>query len=156
MSAHEARLGLNSFIHSQSCQYQFLALVYTPLFHCVSFVGLELPQVTLWPATTAPEFLYFSLVDQLYAKEVYFCSFVTKSNLACTKYLSKCIQQFSQDHHTWKVLQDFHKSPPSKRHFTTFHYRAFFLCWLPIFALLDIGAARSFSGQERFHAIQAL
>ena len=32
-----------------------------------------------------------SLVDQLYAKEVYFCSFVTKSDQACIKYSPKCI-----------------------------------------------------------------
>ena len=36
-----------------------------------------------------------SLVDQMCAKGVYFCSFVAKSNPACTKYSSKCIQQFS-------------------------------------------------------------
>ena len=31
--------------------------------------------------------LQYLLVDQLYAKEVYCCSFVTKSNQASTKYL---------------------------------------------------------------------
>ena len=38
------------------------------------------------PATLASHFLHDMLVDQLYAKEVYFCSFVTKCNQALTKY----------------------------------------------------------------------
>ena len=44
-------------------------------------------------------------------KVVNFCSFVTKFNQACTKYLAKCIQQFPYDPHTWRVAQDFHKAP---------------------------------------------
>ena len=43
---------------------------------------------------TASQFWRFSLIDQPYAKGVYFCSFVTKSNQACTKYSPKCIQSF--------------------------------------------------------------
>ena len=38
------------------------------------------------PATTASYFLYYLLVGQLSAKELYFCSFVTKANQASTKY----------------------------------------------------------------------
>ena len=37
-------------------------------------------------------FLRSTLVGQLYTKGVYFCSFVTKSNQAYTKYSPKCIQ----------------------------------------------------------------
>ena len=37
----------------------------------------------------ASYFLRSTLVDQPYAKEVYFCSYVTKSNQACTKYSPK-------------------------------------------------------------------
>ena len=46
---------------------------------------------TNWLGTTAPKFLQSSLVDQLYAEEVYFGSFVTKSNQVCIKYSPKCI-----------------------------------------------------------------
>ena len=42
-------------------------------------------------AYTASHFLYSSLVDQLYAKGVYFYSFVTKSNQEYTKYSAKYI-----------------------------------------------------------------
>ena len=34
------------------------------------------------------------LFNQMYAKGVYFCSFVTKPNQACTKYSPKCIKKF--------------------------------------------------------------
>ena len=32
-------------------------------------------------------------------------------NEACTKYSTKCIQQFPYDPQTWRVAQDFHKTP---------------------------------------------
>ena len=60
---------------------------------------------------TTSHFLHSSQVNQLYAKGVYFCRFVTKFNQSCTKYSRKCIQQFPQDRHTWWVLWDFHKQP---------------------------------------------
>ena len=40
----------------------------------------------------ASHFLRYTLVDQLYAIGVYFCSFVTKCNQACIKYSSKYIK----------------------------------------------------------------
>ena len=36
---------------------------------------------------------------------------------------NKCIQQLPQDHHTCRVLQDFHKPLSLKQRFPTFHYR---------------------------------
>ena len=42
-------------------------------------------------------FLHSLLVDQLYAKGVYFCNFVTKPNQACIKYSPKYILQFLLD-----------------------------------------------------------
>ena len=42
---------------------------------------------------TAFHFLHSSLADQLYAKGVYFCSFVTKFNETYTKYSLKYVQQ---------------------------------------------------------------
>ena len=72
-------------------------------------------------------FLYSSLVDQMYVKEVYFCSFVTKSNQASIKYSPKCISQFLSDCHTWEshgfftrpFLQDSNGISP---HFTFFRF----------------------------------
>ena len=32
-------------------------------------------------------------------------------NEACTKYSTKCVQQFPYDPQTWRVAQDFHKAP---------------------------------------------
>ena len=57
---------------------------------------------------TASKILYYSAqVDQLYAKEVKFCSFVRKSNQACINYSPRCIQQFLSDRHTWRVSQNY-------------------------------------------------
>ena len=39
-------------------------------------------------------FLYYLLIDQLHAKEVYFCSFVTKCNQASTKYSPDVFKSF--------------------------------------------------------------
>ena len=47
-----------------------------------------------WSGTTTSIFLHSSLVDQLYAKEVYFCSFVTKPNQVCIKYSPKICKRF--------------------------------------------------------------
>ena len=59
---------------------------------CYCFIwSISDPQLDI---QTASYFLRFSLVDELYAKGLYFCSFVTESNQACTKYSPKCIQQF--------------------------------------------------------------
>ena len=46
------------------------------------------------PATAASHFLHYLLVDQLYAKEVYFCSFVTKCNQASTRYSLDVFKSF--------------------------------------------------------------
>ena len=56
---------------------------------------------------------------KFYAKEVYFCSCVTKSDLACTKYSHKFIQQFPQEPHIWKVPRDFHLTPHPLNHLQT-------------------------------------
>ena len=87
-SWHVAKLGPNIFILSQSDQHPFSVLlrVQKSSFHHVvpSNVkpcnGFEFPHSSSLPATTAPHFVHSSLVEQLYAKEVYFCNFVTKSN----------------------------------------------------------------------------
>ena len=57
--------------------------------------------------TTGPKILYSSLVDQLYATEVNFFSFVRKSNEAWIKYSPKCILQFLLECHTWRVPQNY-------------------------------------------------
>ena len=45
-------------------------------------------------ATIAYHFLHYLLVDQLYANEVYFCSFVTKFNKAFTRYSPDVFNSF--------------------------------------------------------------
>ena len=47
-----------------------------------------------WSGTTTSIFLHSSLVDQLYAKEVYFYSFVTKPNQVCIKHSPKICKSF--------------------------------------------------------------
>ena len=54
----------------------------------------EFSHISSLPATTASHFLHYLLIDQLYAKEVYFCSFVTKFNQASTNIHLRCFQQF--------------------------------------------------------------
>ena len=46
------------------------------------------------PATKASYFLHYLLIDQLYAKELYFCIFVTKSSQASTKYSADVFNSF--------------------------------------------------------------
>ena len=68
-------------------------LNFTPLFclpihfHFI-FISFSFPfDYRVWAWTQlASHFLQYLLVDQLYVKKVYFCSFVTKSNQAFTKY----------------------------------------------------------------------
>ena len=62
----------------------------------LSLPGLEFPHFGIMASHNSVWFfaLLTALVDQLYAKEVCFCSFMTKSNLAFTKYSPKCIRQF--------------------------------------------------------------
>ena len=57
--------------------------------------------------TTVSHFLHYSLVDQLYAKEVYFYSLVAKFNHTSTKYSSDVFNSFYC--HTWRVPWDFHQ-----------------------------------------------
>ena len=47
-----------------------------------------------WSDTTAYYVFALLVVQLLHAKEVHFCSFVTKSNQACIKYSPKCIYSF--------------------------------------------------------------
>ena len=66
---------------------------------------------------TAPHFLRSPLVDQLYAKGVYFCSFVTKCNQACTKYSNS----FNSFYRTITHVHDFSRpqirlSTPRQHH----------------------------------------
>ena len=87
-SWHVVRLGSNILIFLQSDQNSFSVMlwVYKSSFHHVvpSNVkpcnGFEFSHSLSLPTTTTSHFMHFSLVYLLYAKEVYFCSFVTKSN----------------------------------------------------------------------------
>ena len=54
---------------------------------------LEFSHIPSMPATKAPNFLQYLLVDQLHTKEMYFY-FVTKCNQAFTKYLLDVFNSF--------------------------------------------------------------
>ena len=78
--------------------------------------------------------MHYLLVDQLYAKKVYFCSFVTKSNQTSTKYSPDA---FSSFYRTMGFSQ-----PPSLliQGFPTFHYKIFSFCRLSIFFIKKLQA----------------
>ena len=96
------------------------------LFHHIAQLNVkpsnrfEFSHIFSLPATTASHFLRNLLVDQLYTKEVYFCSFVTKSNQASTRY--------SPD-----VFNSFHRTAthgePSHRIFITIPLMQCFPCF---------------------------
>ena len=87
-SWHLAKLSPNIFILSQSDQHSFSVLLQIQKYSCYHVVssnvkpcnGFEFPHSSPQPATIASHFVHSSLVDELYAKEVYFCNFVTKCN----------------------------------------------------------------------------
>ena len=84
------------------------------------------------PPTTVSHFLHYLVVDQLYTKKVYFCSFVTKSNQATTKY-SQYV--FSMFYRTITHRGPSHRiltSLPLRQHFPIFHYRTSSFCCLPV------------------------
>ena len=56
---------------------------------------------------TTSQFFHSSPVDQMRSQEVYFWSFVTKPNEACTKHAPKYIQQFPWYCHTLRVSHNF-------------------------------------------------
>ena len=93
--------------------------------------GLEFSHISSPLATTASHFLHYLLFDQLYAREVYFCSFVTKSNQASTRYWPDVFSNFWRI--AWRVPQDFHK--PSSNKVLTFHYRNSLSVTSPFFSL---------------------
>ena len=87
-SWHVVRLRRYMFILSQSYWHPFSVLlqVYKSSFHHVVPSGVQhcsgfgFSRSSSLPAATASHIVAFSLVNQLYAKEVYFCNFLTKSN----------------------------------------------------------------------------
>ena len=87
-SWHLAKLSPNIFILSQSDQHSLSVLLQIQKYSCYHVVssnvkpcnGFEFPHSSPQPATIASHFVHSSLVDELYAKEVYFCNFVTKCN----------------------------------------------------------------------------
>ena len=58
-------------------------------------------QAIVW-AQQHLKFFALLVVQLLHAKEVYFWSFLTKSNQACIKYSSRCIKQFLLNSNTCK------------------------------------------------------
>ena len=66
-------------------------------------------------------FLHYMLVDQLYAKEVYFCSFVTKSNQTSTKYSPDVLNRFYRIITHGESHRIFRSPPPSNSIYPHFH-----------------------------------
>ena len=94
----------------------------------------EFSYISSPPATTISDFLHYSLVDQLYAKEVCFCSFVTKPNQASTKYSPDVFNSFYRTVTHGGPSQWISTSPPPLMLcFLMFYYRTFSFCCLPIF-----------------------
>ena len=103
---------------------------------CNSF---EFSHISSLPATTVSNFCHYLLDDQLYAKEVYFCGFVTKCNQATSKYSPDVFKSFYRTV-TYGELHQIFTSPPLKRNFPTFHYRTSSFCCLPIFFIKKLQA----------------
>ena len=82
-------------------------------------------------STIVSHFLHYSVIDQLYAKEVYFCSFVTKSNQTSTKDSPDVFNSFCRT----VTHGDSHRifTNPLKQRFPTFHYRTCSFCCLLTF-----------------------
>ena len=89
-SDHESTSAPSILIHLESGQHPFLVLLrlYTSSFHHVVLSNVkpcnrfEFSHILSPPVTTTSQFLHFSPVDQLFAKKVYFWSFMTKSYLS--------------------------------------------------------------------------
>ena len=128
------------FIYSlASIQFQFCFERISPCLTtlCSQILNLcnrfKFSHISSPPATTASHFLHYLLVDQLYAKEVYFCSFVTKCNQASTKYSPDVFKSFYRIVTHGEFHGIFTVPPPVKWSFSKFHYRTSSFCCLPIF-----------------------
>ena len=103
-------------------------LNFTPLFclpihfHFI-FISFSFPfDYWVWAWTQlASHFLQYLLVDQLYVKKVYFCSFVTKSNQAFTKYSPVVFNSFYRTVTHGGLYHRIFTSLPLKHHFPTVH-----------------------------------
>ena len=120
-----------------SIHFEFLLLAHESLFHYIVQSNVkpcnrfEISHISS-PPTTVSHFLHYLVVDQLYTKKVYFCSFVTKSNQATTKY-SQYV--FSMLYRTITHRGPSHRiltSLPLRQHFPIFHYRTSSFCCLPV------------------------
>ena len=148
-SWHVAKLGPNIFILSQSDQHPFSVLhrVQKSSFHHVVPAnikpcnGFEFLLSSSLPATTASHFVHSSLVDQLYAKEVYFCNFVTKSNNPVQHAPNIHPNIFNIFHRTVILGESYGiftgPSPSNGVFIITVHYKTSSFCYLPIFSLLE-------------------
>ena len=95
-------------------------------------------------------FLHSALVDQPYAKGVYFCSFVTKSNQACARYspisVYKLFLLLSPHFSSLELSRPFQKinrisissEKPPHTLFFCFKENSFFLKIVPFFPTLEL------------------
>ena len=85
-------------------------------------------------SNTGGPILNIHMWDGMFAREEYFCSFVTKCNQVCTKYLLKCIQQMIITLEEFSGIFTRPPSPYFKRCFPTSHCKTFSFCCLPVFS----------------------
>ena len=100
----------NEYLYMNPC---FTTLFYHILPNVKPYNGL-FSHISSLLATIAYHFLHYLLVDQLYAKEVYFCSFVTKFNKAFTRYSPNVFNSFYWTAAHGESLRIF-TSPPQTR-----------------------------------------
>ena len=92
--------------------------------------------------------LQYLLVDQLYAKEVYCCSFVTKSNQASTKYLLMYSTVSIGLLHMEENPAGFSQALPLMQHFPMFYYGTSSFCCLHIFFIAALQTSKGYTRSQ--------
>ena len=109
-------------IHFQFC-FRHMNPYFTTLYNQMLSHAIGLNFDTFHPCQLQQPLQYW-LVDQLYAKEVYFCSFVTKSNQTSTKYLPVVFNSF------YRTAGHGGKSPQALPSRAEFPYVSLWNCFL--------------------------
>ena len=145
-SWHVARLRPNIFIILQSGKHTFSVLLQVNIssFHHVVPSNVkpcnrfQFSHSSSPPAITASHFVD-SLVQQLYAKEVYFCSFVTIPTIQSSMHqiLTHMSLKVSIGPSYMESVTRFSQAP-SLGASPTFHHRTSPFCWLPIISSLEL------------------
>ena len=132
------------FFHSlTSIYFQFYSEYRNPCFMVPSNVklssGFKFPHSSTLSATTASHFVHSSLFDQLYAKEMYFCTFVAKCNNPvqhAPNIHPNVFNSFQRTVILGESYKIFTSPPPPNGVSTSFTIKPF--CYLPIFSLSEL------------------